>query len=307
MVHDFPTPEEQEKGSERLFWNKLGGVTTAAATPPTESMENVRVNVGRSHPWFHNQCIVHDESAITETQMALVGGGPSLKDTVGELINFAVVVACGSSHDWLQEHSPRVPKYCIVCDPDPAAANYLRRPHKDTTYLIASQCHSAVFDALEGHKIIMWHSWPIGEADEAAKIFLNEHTPGWAAIGGGCTVGLRAISAAVMMGYSDLHFFGFDSCIAAGDEHHAYPFVDPDNEFLGDIYDVRIGMGTVEGPRVKVYRVAGYQLAQAEHYKQTLMAYGGRFKSTFHGPGLLADLQTMIDLEVERLKEEQAA
>lgn len=302
----MPSPEIIEK-AEHMFWNKLGGVTTSAATPVDESMDNVRANIGRGHPWFHNVCLVKDADRAPNRRIALVGGGPSLKETVGELIDFCTVIACGSSHDWLQEHCPRVPKYCVVCDPDPVTANYLRKPNKDTTYFVASQCHKSVFDALEGCDIIMWHCWPIGVADQSSKEFLDEHTPGWVAIGGGCTVGLRAISMVLMMGYSDMHFFGFDSCMSMNDDHHAYPFVDPEKEFLGDVYDVRIGMGSVNGPVEKVYRVAGYQLAQAEHYKQTLMAFGQAFRPTFHGPGLLADMQAMIDIEAQRLTKEQAA
>jgi len=304
MIHDMPPTEIQDK-AEHLFWNKLGGVVTSAATSVDESMENVRANVGRGHPWFHDVCLVKEPSQAPKNRIALVGGGPSLKDTIGELLDFTTVMVCGSSHDYVQEHSPRIPTYCAVCDPDPIMANYLRRPNPDTTYLLSSHCNPAVYEALAGHRIIMWHCWPIGAADEAAKQFLQDHTPGWVAIGGGCTIGLRGISMATMMGYTDLHFFGFDSCMTLTDEHHAYPFTDPENESLGDIYDLRIGMGTENGPQERVYRVAGYQLAQAEHYRQHLMAFGHMFKPTFHGPGLLADMQMMIDTEAARLKQEQ--
>jgi hypothetical protein len=112
----------------------------------------------------------------------------------------------------------------------------------------------------------------------------------------------------MMMGYTELHFFGFDSCMGiSDDEHHAYPFTDVTKEFLGDIYQVKIGMGTGEkdGPQPREYRVAGYQLAQAEHYKQMLQAFGHIFRATFHGPGLLADMQAMIDVEAERLLKEE--
>jgi hypothetical protein len=303
MIHDMPTPDIVDE-AKKLLWNKLGGVTTQTATPPEESMDNVRVNVGRGLPWFHEKCLVGDRLS---RRIALVGGGPSLKETVFELLDFTTVMVCGSAHDWVQQNSPRVPKLCAVCDPDPITANYLRHPDKQTTYLVASQCHSSVFEALEGHDIILWHCWPVGSDEKSGKEFLNEKTPGWVAVGGGCTVGLRSVSMAIMMGYSDIHFFGFDSCMSMEDDHHAYPFTDPEKEFLGDIYDVRIGMGHVDGPKERVYRVAGYQLAQAEHYKQTLMAMGHAFKPTFHGPGLLADVQAMIDLETKRLEQEQAA
>ena len=302
MIHDIPTPDIVDE-AKALLWNKLGGVTTETATPLEESMTNVVANVERGHPWFHERCLVRDGDRISK-RIALVGGGPSLKDTVHELMDFTTIMACGSSHDWLQEHSPRVPTFCAVCDPDPITANYLRKPDKWTTYLVASQCHSSVFDALEGHEIIQWHCWPVGSDAETGKAFLNEKTPGWLAVGGGCTVGLRALSMVVMMGYSDVHFFGFDSCMSMNDDHHAYPFTDPTKEFLGDVYDVRIGMR--DGVEEKIYRVAGYQLAQAEHYRQTLMAFGGAFRPTFHGSGLLADMQASIELETKRLKEKAA-
>lgn len=305
MIHDLPTPDI-EKQAEHLFWNKLGGIVTSAATPVDESMDNVRANVRRGLPWFHHTSILKDDNARPNVPVALVGGGPSIKETFVELIDFSTIMICGSSHDWVQEHSPRVPKYCVVCDPDPIAANYLKNPNKDTRYFIASQCHPAVFDALTGHDVHMWHSWPVGPADESVKQFLNEHTPGWIAVGGGCTVGLRAISMVLMMGFSDLHFFGFDSCLAISDDHHAYPFIDPEKESLGDIYEVRMGMESAGGPKERVYRLAGYHLAQAEHYKQTLMAFGHAFKPTFHGDGLLTDLQAMINAEARRLAEEQA-
>ena len=296
MIHDMPTPEQQE--AMPLMWNRLAGVTTSTATPSEESMENVRLNVHRPLPWFHEKYPVKEGDRIPGNRIAIVGGGPSIKDTVFELIDFTTIIACGSVHDWLQANSPRVPTYCAVCDPDPVMANYLRAPDCNTKYLISSHANKTVFDALEGHNVTMWHCWPIGAADQEAKDFLEKHTPGWVAVGGGCTIGLRAVTLALMMGYTEIHFFGFDSCMGmSDDEHHAYPFTDPTKEFLGDIYN--------DGPRSREYRVAGYQLAQAEHYKQMLQAFGHLFRPIFHGPGLLTDMQAMIDIEAQRLIKEE--
>jgi uncharacterized Rossmann fold enzyme len=303
----MPTPEQQAKILP-LTWNRLAGVTTSTATSSEESMENVRLNVGRSIPWFHDLYPVKEEDRVPGKRIALVGGGPSIKDTVYELMDFQTIIACGSVHDWLQANSPRVPTYCAVCDPDPVMANYLRAPDHNTKYLISSHANKTVFDALEGYDVTMWHCWPIGIGDEEARDFLQEKTPGWVAVGGGCTVGLRALTLAMMMGFTELHFFGFDSCMGVSDDnHHAYPFTDDTKEFLGDIYNLRIGMGTGENdlPQEREYRVAGYQLAQAEHYKQMLQAFGHLFRPIFHGPGLLADLQAMIDIETQRLITEE--
>lgn len=307
MQHDFPTSELQELASPAV-WNRLAGVSTQTATSVDESMDNVRINIERKLPWFHDFLKPKTESSpsLKEARIALVGGGPSIKATTFELIDFTTTIACGSSHDWLQEHSPRKPSYCVVCDPDPVMANYLRCPNHDTTYLVSSHCNPSVFDALVGHEIVMWHCWPIGSGNDEARLFLNEKTPGWCAVGGGCTVGLRSLSIALMMGYKEIHFFGFDSCLGmSDDDHHAYPFTDTTKEFLGDIYDLMIGMGSENGPVIKKYRVAGYQLAQAEHYKQMLQAFGHLFKPVFHGPGLITDMQAMIDIEAERLLQEE--
>lgn len=307
MEHDFPSAEIQEHAFESVMWKRLAGVTTSTATPAEESMANVRANIGRPLPWFHEHYPVKDEDRVLGKRIALVGGGPSLRETVAELMDFRTIIACGSVHDWLQDHCPRIPMYTAVCDPDPVMANYLRRPNKDTTYMVSSHANKAVFDALEGQNVMMWHCWPVGAGDQTAKDFLDEHTPGWVSIGGGCTVGLRALSMALMMGYSEIHFFGFDSCLGmTDDQHHAYPFTDETKEFIGDIYEVKIGMGP-SFPKPREYRVAGYQLAQADHYKQMLMAFGHVFKPVFHGPGLMADLQQMIDAEAKRLTEEMAA
>ena len=309
VVHAMPTPEMQEKALP-LIWNRLAGITTQTATPAEESMDNVRINVERALPWFHDKFPVKQEDYEPGKRIALVGGGPSIKDTVAELADFDTIIACGSAHDWLQAHSPRVPTYCVVCDPDPVMANYLRAPDHDTKYLISSHCNRTVFDALDGHDVAMWHCWPVGAGDQEARDFLEKKTPRWAAVGGGCTVGLRALTLALMMGFSELHFFGFDSCMGTSkDDHHAYPFTDPTKEFLGDMYDLKIGMGSGENdmPEPRTYRVAGYQLAQAEHYRQMLQAFGHIFRPVFHGSGLLADMQRMIDLETKRLTEENSA
>ena len=304
MIHDLPTPAMQEKLFP-LTWNKLAGITTNTATPSDEAMDNVRLNINRPYPWFHNNPTLNKPKT---GKIALIGGGPSIKDTINDIVDYDNTIVCGSAHDWTQKHLIKPPDYCAVCDPDPVMANYLRHPNKDTKYLISSHCNDTVFEALKGYDVIMWHCWPIGNADQAVADYLQEHTPGWVAIGGGCTVGLRSLTIALMLGYSDIHFFGFDSCMGMTDDnHHAYAFTDTTKEFLGQIYDLKIGIGN-NNPTEKQYRVAGYQLAQADHYKQMLAAFGHLFKPTFHGSGLLPDLQSMIDNRAaELLLEGEAA
>lgn len=274
----------------------LGGVNTVAATPSDEAQVNIRANLKRGLPRLHD---LPEWKKVKgpDAALAIVGGGPSLKRTLGELRDFeGRMIVCGSAHDFIRQNGFK-PRYAAVCDPDPVMANYLRSPCPETTYLVSTHSHHTVFDALKDMPIALWHCAPIDEA------FLNEVDPGWQAVGGGCTVGLRAISIAMMMGYSNLHFFGFDSCLE-DDDHHAYGFTD-ESEALGEIYKIKLGKNQ-EGPDEdsKEFRCAGYQMAQVSHFKILLEHYGAMFTPTFHGDGLLPTMWNNIKAESERLEAE---
>jgi hypothetical protein len=280
----------------------LGGVNTVAATPPETAHENIRENVKRGLPRLHDLPEFKKVKGF-DAAFAIVGGGPSLKNHLNELRQFeGRMIACGSVHDYLRIHGFK-PRYAAVCDPDQVMANYLRKPCTETTYLLSTHCDKSVFTAIEGCPIALWHCAPIDEE------FLNEVDPQWQAVGGGCTVGLRAISIALMLGYSNLHLFGFDSCLS-DEEHHAYSFTD-ETEEIGHIYTIKLGNLT-EGPPedAKEFRCAGYQMAQASHFRILLDHYSTVFTPTFHGEGLLPSLWKGIEAEAKRIvkeKEEQAA
>jgi hypothetical protein len=136
---------------------------------------------------------------------------------------------------------------------------------------------------------------------------LKKLEDGYQAVGGGCTVGLRSLSMFLLCGYSNIHLFGFDSCLGVNDEHHAYGFK-TENEFLGEIYEIKIGITRkgLEGALPETYRCAGYQLAQAYHFKDFYSKYHFLMNLTFHGKSLLKDLVDMIKEESEVLKNDPA-
>ena len=263
---------------------RLAGINTAAATPAEDSLVNIRASVQRGLPSLEHMegfKVVKDPTAT----VALVGGGPSIKQTVHELAGFPITVACGSVHDWLVEQGVK-PTFCTIADPDPViTASYLQRPCVDTTYLVATQCHASVFEALAGCRIVLWHC-----LNESYHAFVQEHgnPAGYPGIGGGCTVGLRSLSMFMMFGYRNIHFFGFDSCLGSygEDEHHAYDYQHAE-EMTGEVYTIKMG---VDEPGERTYRVAGYHLAQASHFKDFWAEHARKFVPTFHGDGLLADL-----------------
>lgn len=270
---------------------RLNSVTTTTATPEHVMFDNITKNSKKGIPFLHQMPYFKQVKDKNE-RIAIVGGGPSLKDNLEELKKFNVIIAAGSVHDYLVENGI-VPSFATACDPDPITANYFSKPMNNTTYLIATGCDEKVFEVLQGKNIVVWHCY----SDASREKFL-ELDPNFQAVGGGCTVGLRSISIAIMLGYTNLNFFGFDSCLGYNSEHHAYGFTD-ESEYagLGTIYKMRLGE---DKPTSRTYEVAGYQLAQARHYQQFWETYGNMFTATFYGEGLLPELAKMMEDHKQR-------
>lgn len=286
-----------------LPFQMLSKVTTNAATPSAVSMENIKSSIKRGLPRFHHlpgfQTVKGHDKLIS-----LVAGGPSInredvRKQLTENYKNGPIVACGSSHDWCVQNE-FLPDYTVVCDPDPITLEYLKLDNtaRGAKYLVASCCDPVVFDNLlnRGKQVFLWHC----HSDELGPELMRMETD-YQGIGGGCTVGLRAISISIMLGYTNVHIFGMDSCID-GDKHHAYSFSDPEKEALGTIYPIKIGTNT---PIEKTYYCAGYQLAQVSHFKEFYSAHHHVFTPTFHGPGVLTDFMALCKMEDDRIKAEQ--
>lgn len=213
-----------------------------------------------------------------EHPIALVGGGPSLARNLTDLRSIPTVMACGSSHDYVISQGI-VPRFCVLADPDPITADYIKNPHPMCTYLVASQCPDEVFDRLKEYSVAVWHSGGVALKDEQEKLFNREN-----AVGGGSTVFLRAINLAILMGYGNQHYFGFDSCMDNG-AHHAYAADDAAMEHnLKRIVDVRpVGSN-------RIFFCLPYMAAQAEQFQGMLKRQGHLFTPTIHGDGLIAEI-----------------
>jgi hypothetical protein len=232
--------------------------------------------------------------------IAIAGGGPSIKYTIDTLRNFRTIIAAGSSHDWLIEHGV-IPHYCLILDPEDVVLNYLKRAHPSCVYLIASSCHPKVFEALQDFAVVRWHAAGVDsewytEQFEKAGFINHEFKP---LIGGGCTCGLRCISVASLMGFRNIHLFGLDSNLDMNDNsHHAYDFVDPTKEFLGDVIDFEIGHTG------RKFRVAKYMMAQLQGLKDLIGVYYNHFDITVHGDSVAYEFMRMKRLMVEYKKKQ---
>ena len=104
-----------------------------------------------------------------------------------------------------------------------------------------------------------------------------------------------------MFGYTNIHFFGFDSCIK-NDKYYAYD-LNSQKELegikgeKGNIFRIKPGF---DQPGETEYTVVGYQLAQVQHFKDFYIAYKQFFTPTFHGEGLLKRTYELILEDIAR-------
>lgn len=106
------------------------------------------------------------------------------------------------------------PTYWAACDAQELAAGFLTSQPQDTQYLIASKCHSAVFDALKGKDIKLWHVGDVGSQVMPA---------GTTAMPSAISITICALFLAHYMGYRKVTLHGWDGCYGDDGADHAVP------------------------------------------------------------------------------------
>lgn len=195
--------------------------------------------------------------------LAIVGGGPSVRDDVDELRNWdGEIWAVNASLDWLLSHGIRVDGYAC-CDSNDTITQFLKNA-PDATYYLSSTCHPDVFDCLEGKRIVVWH----------AGVNDLKYPLGHGVVGGGPTILTRAPMLAHCLGYRDVHIFGGDSSYD-GDESHVYGGAYQHRK----LFKVRLD-GVVYTTEAEFLHQAAYFQAILDFFTER----GARF--TVHGKGL---------------------
>lgn len=189
-------------------WLRLGEGVTATALPnadEADTLANVRANSGRDLPWVHAR-EPHEHHAV------LVGGGPSLIDSLPEIAerqkNGQIVFALNGTARFLIDRDI-TPDFGVMLDSRPNNARFVT---PGVRWLLASQCHPDVFDATE--KPIVWHFAADGALDALGRGDAMM-------IGGGITIGLTVMGLVFAMGYRNIHLYGYDSS-DRDDAAHAY-------------------------------------------------------------------------------------
>jgi uncharacterized Rossmann fold enzyme len=171
------------------------------------------------------KCVAEDETLFANMDAAIARGYPQVKEAQpaqsgaillvasapsvkGQLELIKKMKAAGSpivaikgAHDWLIDNGV-IPDYALAIDPQEHRIAFYK-PQPNVHYMIASQCHPAMFDNLDGCQVTLWHPYVKRGQDRPKNCML---------IGGGTTSGLRAISLFYVLGYRQFELFGFDSC-----------------------------------------------------------------------------------------------
>lgn len=239
--------------------------------PVPAVVANIERNIRRPLP----QVQPHDPQ---DHPIALVLGGPSLKDTFADLEEKhqkgTKVVSVNGTHDFLLDRGIR-PSAHIQLDARRFNARFVKRWQKETKYLLASQCHPVVFDVLKDANVWIYHA----SAHPQETAVLQSHYLGrYYLIPGGSTVALRALPLLRMLGFYKIEIYGFDSCFM-GDEHHAYKQAENDR--------LRSAEVTVNG---RTFKCNAWMHAQAEEFRRMAKFLGDEVKLVVHGDGLIAHM-----------------
>lgn len=180
------------------------------------AIKNVEASFVRNLPRFHKMPALGSATG----PCAIVGGGPSLKAELDNLRAFkGTIIGCGTVHDYLVSNRV-IPDIHVNAEPDADGVmlRWFTQPRYETTYLLASHCPSDIFDALADHDVRLWHL-AVPDGPDAPDFRGEPSIPGGHFILG------RAWPLAAIMGFTDIHFFGFD-CSFPEDcpSQHAYEY-----------------------------------------------------------------------------------
>lgn len=231
-------------------------------TSDAEIHENVRINSRRDKVWI---CEVppHDGVAL------LCGSGPSLADTLDEIraqvTQGAQVFALNGAAQFLADRGI-VPDYQVMIDARERTAQLIG-PARE--HLFASQVHPECFNRVPNARL--WHL----QVGGIEQLFPYYEGP-YALIGGAASVGNTATCLAYVLGFRELHCYGYDSS-HRGTASHAFRQALNDGEPCTDV--------DFDGQR---YRASITMKLQAEKFQETARALQNAGCAIHvHGDGLL--------------------
>jgi len=252
------------------------GLNVSHETILEQVAHNIRLGLPQAMPYEVNGEVV-----------ALVCGGPSLNDTVDELVEAAwlgaKVVAVNGAYQWCVDRNIP-PSAMVMLDAREFNTRFLRTPVPDCHYLLASSCHPKAFDICRGRKVTLWHV--LSGCEDEVKLLEDFYWKQIHPITMGTTIGLRAISLMRMLGFCRFEIFGLDSCHIEGKDHHAYPQGENDDEFKFAVWVKPEGRDDL----AKRFICSPWMAKQSQDFIELVKERGDLFSVNVHGDGMIAHM-----------------
>lgn len=152
------------------------------------------------------------KEGLRDKTVAIVGFGPSLVDTLPQLISlrgqFDAIWTVSKSHDYLIERGI-IPSHHTDTHYDAGKAQYNVLFNDQTAYLMATQVHPSYLDKLKPLNVSLFHVvHPSATFD--CRYFKSPAT---------FDAGLQAAQLAYELGYRNQEWFGMDACARPGMTH----------------------------------------------------------------------------------------
>lgn len=236
------------------------------AVPPEQVAKHVQINVDLGRPF-----LLDNKYDLRDEPLAIVAGGPSLKSTIKELRDFKYVMTCGTAHDHVVRQGIK-PSFAIYCDcvagESDLASFQLKQP--DCQYLISTNVDPVMAEHLSDCPVLFW------DAEDSVNVSVIK---GRKQIRGGSTAATRAPALGMVLGFTEFHLFGVDSCFEDNRERHAY-----------DYADERLSAPAITAKiNGRKFQTSLQFLQQARDFQTLLTHYGHTFTMEVHGDSLMRD------------------
>ncbi len=271
FFHGHPRPHEVQSGWVPEVWKIGGGSGIEWVVQANVDDETLRQNVISAIDLKCRWLAVENR---TDTAV-IVGGGPSLAEHLhyvrGMQMAGARVYAVGNTYAYLKSHGINADAH-VLLDAREENLDFVPCGTSAVQYY-ASQCHPKVLE--RANNLVCWHA-----AQTSYETLVQDH--GGLKIGGGTTVGLKAIALADALGHRHLRLFGFDS--SYGPSHHAYDQPLNDGE---KTLDVRLGG--------RSFKCAPWMVTQAEEFKELMpMLVREGCVIRIYGEGLIPHIASLL-------------
>jgi len=207
--HGEPRPHEVTQGWVPQVWKVGGGssmeLVLIGTVGQAKVLDNVRDTIRKDYRFIRTYP-EHQGTAI------IVGGGPSLRESVSVVANLqaagAHAFAVNGTAKYLADRNV-MPSFHVMVDARPEMREMVVN---GPTQLFASMMDPSVLEAATD--LYCWHPLTDGIREVVEKALF---------VGGGTTVGCKAIALAYMLGFRRFYLVGMDSSYAPNGAHHAYP------------------------------------------------------------------------------------